>query len=120
MWLRIHTVCAVYTIMNMESTGIMFTGNTDYSLTNNYTQWLQQWQKPFPLSIHVPPEACKIVIPLQPIAWRENLAMHPDHNLTTFFISSITQGFRIGFDHTLVSQIIQEKFGKCTIAYCSC
>ena len=29
--------------------------------------------------------------------------MHPDQNLTTFFINGITQGFRIGFDHTLVS-----------------
>ena len=92
-----------YTTMNMESTGIMSTGNTDYSLTNDYTQWLQQWQKPFALSIHVPPEACKIVTPLQPIAWREYLAMYPDQNLTTFFINGITQGFRIGFDYTLVS-----------------
>ena len=29
--------------------------------------------------------------------------MHPDQNLTTFFINGITQGFRIGFHHTLVS-----------------
>ena len=87
----------------MEDTGIMFIGNRDNSLTSDYTQWLQQWQKPFPLSIHVPSEACKIVTPLQPIAWSQYLATHPDQNLVTFFIDGITRGFRIGFDHSLVS-----------------
>ena len=53
-----------YTTMNMKGTGNMSTGNTDYLLTNDYTQWLQQWQKLFPLSIHVPLEVCEIVTPL--------------------------------------------------------
>ena len=92
-----------HTTTNMEDTGIMSIGNRDYSLTSDYTQWLQQWQKPFSLSIHVPPEACKIVTPLQPIAWSRYLATHPDQNLVTFFIDGITRGFRICFDHSLVS-----------------
>ena len=96
----------------MEDTGIMSIGNRHYSLTSDYTQWLQQWQKPFPLSIHIPPEACKIVTPLQPITWSRYLVTLSDQNLVTFFIDGITRGFRIGFDHSLVSLKSAKKIWK--------
>ena len=53
-----------------------------------------------PSTIHVPPQARLITTPLSSSAWEYLLAEHPHQELVRFFISGISNGFRIGFKHT--------------------
>lgn len=89
--------------VDMGEAELMSTEDRECTSISNYTPWLQQWQKQFSLSVHIPLEACKIVTPLQAAMWNHYLIRHPNQDLITFFISGITQGFRIGFDYSLVS-----------------
>jgi len=59
-------------------------GNQECSVNTDYVLWLQQWQQQFPLTVHVPPEACKISTLLQPSIWTHYLARHPNQDLTIF------------------------------------
>ena len=65
--------------------------------------WLNNWceylSKIPPLPPLVPPSACAISTPLAVSAWRNLLISHPNRKLIHFFLSGITQGFRVGFDH---------------------
>jgi len=61
-------------------------GNQEYFVTTDCPLWLQQWQQQFPLTVHIPPKACKIFTPLQPATWSHYLARYPNQDLTKFFI----------------------------------
>lgn len=50
-------------------------------------------------SIHVPLAAMTVITPLVPSNWQALLKDHPDQPLVKFFITGITDGFRIGFNH---------------------
>lgn len=54
-----------------------------------------------PPSHSVPEWLSQIVTPLRPHAWAAALASHPDRRLRDYICQGITQGFRVGFDHTV-------------------
>lgn len=45
----------------------------------------------------LPEVACRVVSPLQPSAWRDELCGFPDKRLTSFLMEGMQHGFRIGF-----------------------
>ena len=55
--------------------------------------------KDVPTAILVPPQASRIHTPLIINKWQEALVNHPHHLLVDFFLTEISQGFRIGFNH---------------------
>ena len=67
-------------------------------------EWLHDWHEHLskipPLPPQVPPSARAITTPLAVSAWRNLLISHPNRELVHFFLTGITHGFRIGFDHT--------------------
>jgi len=74
-----------------------------HNVMPSYEKWIAEWCSHLaglPDTVMVPPEATAITTPLHARAWQALLAEHPDKPLVTFFISGITQGFRIGF-HSL-------------------
>ena len=80
------------------------TREKDWGYTHNvmpsYEKWIAEWCSHLaglPDTVMVPPEATAITTPLHAGAWQALLAEYPDKPLVTFFISGITQGFRIGF-----------------------
>ena len=74
--------------------------------SESYSNWLPDWMShlsDISTAILVLPEAASITTPLNYCKWQLYLSEHPDPALTTFFITGITQGFRLGFDSPLVS-----------------
>ena len=67
-------------------------------------EWLHNWHEHLSkipsLPPQVPPSARAITTPLAVSACRNLLISHPNRELVHFFLSGITHGFRIGFDHT--------------------
>ncbi len=51
----------------------------------------------------LPPHLCDIVTPLSLTAWAQSLHSHPDKGFTNFVIAGLANGFRIGFNPSLVS-----------------
>ena len=49
----------------------------------------------------VPPGATAITTPLVQVQWLKYLSNHPSHTLVNFFITGISQGFRLGFNRPL-------------------
>ena len=49
----------------------------------------------------VPPGATAITTPLVQVQWQKYLANHPSTTLVNFFITGISQGFRLGFNKPL-------------------
>lgn len=66
-----------------------------------YEPWLSEWTSHLagaPEASLVPPEATAVSTPLHPSEWQILLEEHPNKPLTDFFMSGISQGFRIGFN----------------------
>ena len=67
-----------------------------------YHTWITKWHnhmKDVPTAILVPPQASRIHTPLIINKWQEALVNHPHHLLVDFFLTGISQGFIIGFNH---------------------
>lgn len=62
--------------------------------------WLQKWthliSTPL-LTPKVPPDACHITTPLIVTAWRQLLLSHPHRDMVHFFLTGLSQGFRLGY-----------------------
>lgn len=74
--------------------------------SQSYINWLADWTSHISnlsTSILVPHEAARITTPLNHTRWQFHLSEHPDKALIKFFISGITQGFRLGFNNPLSS-----------------
>ena len=68
-----------------------------------YDTWILQWHnhmKEVPTAIQVPPQAFHIHTPLIIHRWQEPLVKHPHQPLVGFFLTGISQGLRIGFNHS--------------------
>lgn len=68
----------------------------------SYESWLPRWMAHIadsPERIWIPPSACQLHTPLVPANWEKYLAGHPNRSLVQFFLSGITEGFRIGCNH---------------------
>jgi len=68
------------------------------------SMWLEKWEKitaaPTIVIPKIPPSACVISTPLLLPAWTHLLAGHPNQQLVQFFLDGISNGFRLGFNHT--------------------
>ena len=64
--------------------------------------WLEKWQKitANPIRVKIPPSACLISTPLSVPTWTKLLDAHPNRQLVQFFLDDITNGLRLGFNHT--------------------
>lgn len=66
----------------------------------SYEEWLPRWAAHLSRTediIHVPSTATAITTPLQTHIWQQLLANYPNQRLASFFISGLTNGFRIGY-----------------------
>ena len=66
----------------------------------DYDKWISAWISHLsgsPPTVRVPPEASAISTPLNVDNWRKMLTGHPNRPLVEFFITGLTEGFRIGF-----------------------
>ena len=69
--------------------------------TPSYETWLAQWTKHLvglSETVVVPSVAATVTTPLNINGWQARLMEYPNRLLVTFFISGLTQGFRIGFN----------------------
>ena len=70
---------------------------------HDYQLWLPQWhrltQDPSTNMVLVPLEACRISTPLKASVWSIYLWTYPYQELAQFFLTGITKGFKIGFNH---------------------
>ena len=76
------------------------------STRESYLEWLPAWMSHLsniPAVVLVPPEAANITTPLKHDKWQLYLSDYPDAALTKFFITGITQGFRLGYNSPLSS-----------------
>ena len=67
----------------------------------SYEDWIPQWISNLTAAddtIRVPPSATAITTPLITGNWVSFLANHPNKQLIEFFITGISQGFRIGYN----------------------
>ena len=67
------------------------------------TIWLEKWLKITTnptIRVKIPPSACLISTPLSLLAWKTLLDDHPNRQLIQFLLDGITNGFRLGFNHT--------------------
>jgi len=73
--------------------------------TLSYHEWLSRWACYMigaPGTVYIIPlEATNINTPLIAHNWLTLLKEYPNHHLVTFFITGITNGFRIGFNSPL-------------------
>ena len=70
----------------------------------NYADWIFAWTTHLqsqPADVKVPPVATVVTSQLDVSRWKEALSDHPNKPLTDFFLSGVTQGFRIGFKQQL-------------------
>ena len=77
-----------------------FIGTDANSLS--YTTWIRDWTthlSGISDTVLVPPEATAITTPLDLTQWKNSLSEHPNTPLVHFFISGISQGFRLGFNN---------------------
>ena len=84
--------------------------------SESYSDWLLDWMSHISTTstaVLVPPEAANITTPLNYSRWQLYLSDHPDAVLTEFFITEITQRFRLGFSGTLFTETNTQKFGWC-------
>ena len=75
--------------------------NSLHDATPSYETWLAQWTKHLvglSETVVVPSVAATVTIPLNMNGWQAWLMEYPNRLLVTFFISGLTQGFRIGFN----------------------
>ena len=66
---------------------------------SSYEDWTPKWKSHSTRiddAIYVPPTAATITTPLMTQNWLALLADHPNKQLTEFFTTGISQGFRIG------------------------
>ena len=66
----------------------------------NYEKWISAWSSHLgrtPATVRVPPGATVISTPLRVDHWKRMLTDHPNRPLVDFFITGLTEGFRIGF-----------------------
>lgn len=66
----------------------------------DYVKWLSAWNSHLgqpSTTVRIPAGATAITTPLQVDNWRRILADHPNRPLVEFFITGLTEGFRIGF-----------------------
>ena len=66
----------------------------------SYLDWISSWTNHLsnqPSVVKVPPAARAVNTPLDVSNWNKLLADHPNRPLVDFFITGITEGFRIGF-----------------------
>ena len=66
----------------------------------NYSDWISSWTNHLShqlSDVKVPPAARAVNTPLDASNWKKLLVDHPNRPLVNFFISGITEGFRIGF-----------------------
>ena len=69
--------------------------------TPSYETWLAQWTKHLvglSETVVVPSVAATVTTPLNINRWQARLMKYPNRLLVIFFISGLTQGFRIGFN----------------------
>ena len=67
----------------------------------DYSRWLAEWNNNLqngPTICLVPSSARSIHTPLIHASWERELIHHPNQLLTSFFLTGISQGFRIGFN----------------------
>ena len=67
---------------------------------SSYYEWVPKWTTRLRTSatdIQVPANATSVSKPLIPSTWEALLTSHPSRQLVQFFMSGISQGFRIGF-----------------------
>jgi len=80
----------------------MIADTTSIALTTlSYQEWLSHWASHMigaPSTVHIPLEATSITTPLIAHNWLTLLKEYPNQHLVTFFITGITDGFRIGFN----------------------
>ena len=72
-----------------------------YDATPSYETWLAQWTKHLAglsETVVVPSVAATVTTPLNINGWQARLMEYANRLLVTFFISGLTQGFRIGFN----------------------
>ena len=70
----------------------------------NYSDWISSWTNHLShqlSDVKVPPAARAVNTPLDASNWKKLLVDHPNRPLVDFFISGITEGFRIGFKEQL-------------------
>ena len=68
----------------------------------SYNPWIRVWMARLSGildNIRVPPEATAITTPLNTAQWEKSLVKHPNRALVNFYISGISQGFRLGFNN---------------------
>ena len=68
----------------------------------SYTTWIRDWTahlSGISKDILVPPKATAITTPLVTAHWQKSLAEYPNRALVHFYISGISQGFRLGFNN---------------------
>ena len=67
----------------------------------SYEDWIERWTSHLGRTnvvIRVPSTATAVVTPLKTQNWQSCLVSHPNQKLTSFFISDLTHGFRIGYN----------------------
>ena len=72
--------------------------------STSYGTWIRDWMGHLTgvsSSILVPSGATAITTPLVQVQWQRYLSNHPNNTLVNFFISGISQGFRLGFNRPL-------------------
>ena len=78
-------------------------GDTDPATNlQSYTTWIRDWMahlSGISEEILVPSEATTITTPLVITQWQRSLVEHPNRALVHFYISGISQGFRLGFNN---------------------
>ena len=65
--------------------------------------WITHWRNResiAPSTPKVPLSACLITTPLSLSGWRNLLTGHPNQELVRFFLTGISEGFRIGYNYT--------------------
>ena len=69
-------------------------------MCTSYDNWIPQWKLHISTAKHVaivPPTAMAITTPLQTNNWISLLRYYPNQELTSFFISGLLHGFRVGY-----------------------
>ena len=90
-----------YDAMQLSEADISSLSFHHYDATPPYETCLAQWTKHLAglsESVMVPPAAATVTTPLNINGWQTQLMEYPNRLLATFFISGLTQGFRIGFN----------------------
>ena len=77
---------------------------TEPDQSTSYSTWIRDWighLTGVSSSILVPSGATAITTPLVQVQWQRYLSNHPNNTLVNFFITGISQGFRLGFNRQL-------------------